>query len=192
MIGRGFTATERGRVAALYWTAFSRKLGPAFGSAERGLSVVTASLRPDRTLIARYGNHLVGMCGFRRDGAGAVPVTWRSLRAGLPWLPAARAALMLSPLSRGDVDDTLVLDGICVDDVRRGRGVGTALLEATSELARTAGLRSVRLSVVDTNPRAEALYRRRGFEPVATGRFGPLSSVYGFDRYVTMERRVSA
>lgn len=35
IIGRGFTATERGRVAALYWAAFSRKLGPAFASAER-------------------------------------------------------------------------------------------------------------------------------------------------------------
>lgn len=191
-IGRGFSATERGRVAALYWAAFGRKLGPAFASVERGLSVVTASLRSDRTLIARSGNNLVGMCGFHRDGAGAVPVTWRSLRASLPWLAAVRATLVLSPLSRGDTDDTLVLDGICVDGASRGRGTGTALLEAAVELARSEGLRSVRLSVVDTNPRAEALYRRRGFEQVATGSMGPLSSVYGFDRYTTMERRVNA
>lgn len=192
IIERGFSATERERVAALYWAAFSRKLGPAFASAERGLSVVTASLRADRTLIARSGNDVIGMCGFHKDGAGAVPVTWGSLRAILPWLPAARAALMLTPLSRRDVDDTLVLDGICVDDANRGRGAGTALLEAAVELARSEGLRAVRLSVVDTNPRAEALYRRRGFEQISTGSLGPLSSVYGFDRYATLERRVGA
>ena len=190
IIGHGFAAAERDRVAALYWAAFRRKLRPAFVSAERGLSVVTASLRSDRTLIARSGNDLVGMCGFHRDGAGAVPVTWHSLRASLPWLAAARAALVLSPLARGDVDDTRVLDGIGVDGASRGRGTGTALLEAAVELARSEGLRSVRLSVVDTNPRAEALYRRRGFEQVSAGALGPLSSVYGFDRYLTMERRV--
>lgn len=192
VIGHGFTVTERDRVAALYWAAFRRKLGPAFASAERGLSVVTASLRSDRTLIARSGNDLVGVCGFHRDGAGAVPVTWRSLRASLPWLAAARAALVLSTLSPGEADDALVLDGICVDGASRGRGTGTALLEASVELARSEGLRSVRLSVVDTNPRAEALYRRRGFEQISTGSLGPLSSVYGFGRYTTMERRVGA
>lgn len=191
-IVRGFTATERGRVAALYWAAFSRKLGLAFASAEHGLSVVTASLRADRTLIARSGADVIGMCGFHKNGAGAVPVTWRSLRAILPWPSAARAALVLSPLSRGDVDGSLVLDGICVDDANRGRGAGTALLEAAVELARVEGLRAVRLSVIDTNPRAEALYRRRGFERVSTGSLGPLSIVYGFDRYTTLERRIGS
>lgn len=188
-IDLGFSDDERCRVAALYWHAFRRKLRPAFASESRGLAIVAASLRADRVLVARDGGAVVGMCGYRRDGVGAVTPTWRTLRAELSWPAAARAALLLGVLARGDVGGVLVLDGICVDDAQRGRGVGTALLDAAASLARAEGLSAVRLSVVDTNPRAEALYRRRGFSPVGSASLGSLSVVYGFDRYTIMERR---
>lgn len=188
-IGHGFAEDEREQVAALYWQAFRRKLRPAFSSDARGLAIVAASLRADRTLVARAGGTVVGMCGYRQHGAGAVSPTWRVLRSQLSWPAASWCALVLGVLARSDVEGVLVLDGICVDDSQRGRGTGSALLEAASEHARAEGMHAVRLSVVDTNPRAEALYRRRGFVPVDSGSMGALSFVYGFDRYTSMERR---
>ncbi|WP_279402166.1 GNAT family N-acetyltransferase [Arthrobacter sp. JCM 19049] len=190
-VGHGFSDDERPSVAELYWQAFRRKLRSAFSSDERGLSIVRVSLRSDRTFVARTNAGIVGMCGYRQAGIGAVSPTFRMLRGELPISAALRATLVLSPLARSYVSDVLVLDGICVADEQRGRGTGTALLEAAGGYARASGLRAVRLSVVDTNPRAEALYRRRGFLPVDGGTMGPLASIYGFDRYITMEKEVS-
>ena len=45
----------------------------------------------------------------------------------------------------------------------RGQGVGTALLKAIIAEGRRRGYAEVRLDVIDTNPRATALYERIGF-----------------------------
>ncbi len=47
----------------------------------------------------------------------------------------------------------------------RGRGVGSALLDAVEERARARGCCKITLEVHDTNDRAKALYERRGFGP---------------------------
>lgn len=188
-VDRGFTPDERERVGSLYWEAFGRKLRPAFVDDATGVHVVRAAMRPGSTLVARTGESVAGVCGFVDDGHGAADLTWATLRRQLTVAPAIRAYLLLGVLTRSRRTDVLVLDGICVDAAQRGRGIGSALLAAATELARLRGLRAVRLSVVDTNPRAQALYQCLGFRPVGSGSHGPLAAIYGFDRYTTMERR---
>ena len=56
------------------------------------------------------------------------------------------------------------MDGICVDETARGQGIGSLLLDAITDEARSQGLRFVRLDVIDANPRAKALYERKGFK----------------------------
>ncbi|KQT98119.1 GNAT family N-acetyltransferase [Sanguibacter sp. Leaf3] len=189
-VGEGFSEAERGHVAALYWEAFGRKLRPAFTDEPTGLAVVRAALRSDRLLVARQSGRVVGACGFYQAGVGAADLRWSPLRESLSTLAALRATLVLSVLARSDRPGALVLDGICVDHAARGRGTGTALLSAAADKARRTGASRVRLSVVDDNPRARALYERRGFTPTGRGTLGPLSSVYGFDGYTTMELEV--
>ena len=48
----------------------------------------------------------------------------------------------------------------------------------------------VRLEVVDTNPRARALYEREGYVAVRTERTPYLRRAMGFGEVTTMERRV--
>lgn len=189
-IAIGFSEAERARVGSLYWEAFHQKLRPAFADEETGLRVVRASLRADRMLVARLDDAVVGVCGFYEQGVGAASLSWATLRAALPLHQAVRAALVLSVLARSGARDRLVLDGICVDPAYRGGGIGTALLGAAEQYARDHGLRTVRLSVIDRNPRAEALYRRRGFAIVGGGSLGLLGYVYGFDRYSVMDKEV--
>jgi ribosomal protein S18 acetylase RimI-like enzyme len=100
-------------------------------------------------------------------------------RAGALWL-----------LSREVDNDRFLLDGLCVDPAARGTGVGTALLVAITEEARARGYRGVRLDVVDTNPRARALYEREGFVALRTVEMGPLRHLFGFARSTTMIRAV--
>lgn len=190
VISRGFIEDERTRVASLYWEAFGRKLRPGFAYESTGLAVVRAALRPDHMLAARRGDEILGVCGFYDAGTGAADLSWHRLRQALSVPAALRASIVLSLLSRPTHAGSLLLDGICVDSSARGLGIGTALLSAASDHARQRGARAVRLSVVDSNPRARALYERRGFVAVESGTLGPLSPVYGFDRYTTMELSV--
>lgn len=190
-IDEGFAEEEREHVAALYWEAFGRKLLPGFVDESTGLAVVRAALRRAHLLVARQEGHVVGVCGFYQAGIGAADLGWSGLRESLSVLAALRAGVVLSLLSRSDRPDALVLDGICVDRAARGRGIGTSLLSAAADKARRIGARTVRLSVVDVNPRARALYERHGFTSTGRGALGPLAPLYGFDGYTTMELDVS-
>ena len=189
-IDEGFVGSERESVAALYWEAFGRKLRSGFVDEATGLAVVRTALRESQMLVAREGDHVVGVCGFYGAGIGAADLGWSQLRQSLSVPAALRAIFVLSLLSRSDRSDALVLDGICVDRGARGRGIGSSLLNAAVDKARHRGVGAVRLSVVDTNPRARALYERHGFMPTGRGTLGPLAPVYGFDAYTTMELKV--
>ncbi|WP_281858820.1 GNAT family N-acetyltransferase, partial [Litoreibacter halocynthiae] len=98
--------------------------------------------------------------------------------------------VLLDQLERDLADGQLLMDGIFVDVAARGKGVGTALLDAIIEQARDAGCHDVRLDVIDTNPRARALYERQGF--VASGEVDawPLHRVFGFRKATTMVREI--
>ncbi|ATG54217.1 GNAT family N-acetyltransferase [Brachybacterium ginsengisoli] len=190
IISRGIGDSERSRVAELYWEAFARKLRPGFRDDQTGVQAVKAGLQSENVLVARRQGALLGVCGFYGAKSGAVDLKWSSLRRALTISAAARASTVLAVLSRSTCSDALVLDGICVDRAARGLGIGTALLNAASSYARSIDVRRVRLSVVDSNPRARALYERQGFRPVGGGALGFLSVVYGFDGYTTMELKV--
>ncbi|WP_017581176.1 GNAT family N-acetyltransferase [Nocardiopsis valliformis] len=186
----GFDEDERTRVGGLYWEAFQRKLKPAFADDRTGEEFVTAAMRPDRVITARLVGAVIGVCGVHHEGRGAFDPAWPATRKRLgPW-SGARALLALSLLEHRAEEGVLVLDGICVSPSHRGRGIGSRLMDAVDAYASRHGLHTVELSVVDTNPRAEALYRRLGFEPVDTGALGLLSGLYGFAAYTTLRRRI--
>lgn len=189
-IGRGFSTGERGTLGRLYWDAFGAKLGGAFRNERAGLRVVTESLRPDRSVVARVAGEPVGICGFNAAGHGALDVQWRTLRAHQSLGAAVRAFLVLVLLGRSEQRGVLVLDGICVSQRFRSRGIGSKLLDAVTDVARERGVGSVQLSVIDTNERAAALYLRHGFRVVTRGSLGVLRRVYGFDGYATMRKQL--
>ncbi|WP_408899438.1 GNAT family N-acetyltransferase [Nocardioides sp. R1-1] len=72
----------------------------------------------------------------------------------------------------GEDEDTIELISMWVSPAARGRGVGDRLIEAVAHWAAEGGARTLRLSVVETNARATALYERNGF--VETGELGDL------------------
>ena len=78
------------------------------------------------------------------------------------------------------------MDGIFVSNRARGKGVGTALLDAVCAEAKARGYSEVRLDVIDTNPRARALYERQGFVATDTQHLGLLRHVFGFKSSETM------
>lgn len=69
-------------------------------------------------------------------------------------------------------DETLpnewYLDSIAVSPAFQGKGVGTKLLDSLPEVASKSGNTCIGLSVDFANPLAEKLYRRVGYQKVAT------------------------
>jgi GNAT superfamily N-acetyltransferase len=63
--------------------------------------------------------------------------------------------------SRGPV---LVVHRLCVDPGRQGRGLARMLMDFAERLAAERGCASIRLDTYTGNPRAMALYERRGYE----------------------------
>jgi GNAT superfamily N-acetyltransferase/catechol 2,3-dioxygenase-like lactoylglutathione lyase family enzyme len=120
-------------------------------SAER-LDAAVAKLieRPDRgaLLLASDGDDPIGLA--------AVSYTWTLEHGGLvAWL-----------------------DELYVIPARRGQGLGSALLDRARELSRSAGCNAMELEVDAGHRRAESLYRRAGFEPLARSRWSrPLAPI---------------
>jgi GNAT superfamily N-acetyltransferase len=187
----GIPHANRGEAAALYWEAFGEKLGFVLGPKYRALMFITSVLRADHGICVHdERGRLIGVAGFKTAQGALVGGNFTDLRRVYGWVGASIRTLLLAALERGTENDRFLMDGIFVAAEARGRGVGTALLEAVYDEAKRRGYRQVRLDVIDTNPRARALYLHEGFEEVATHKLGLLRHAFGFSAATTMVRNV--
>lgn len=69
-------------------------------------------------------------------------------------------------IDKETIGDEWYLDSIAVRKEARGRGYGTQLLDAVYQLAKEKGAPCVGLNVDEHNPKAEALYRKVGYQYV--------------------------
>lgn len=181
-IRSGFPESVRGQAAELYFEAFGGKLGNLLGRDGRGVRFFQRILNPEFALcaISAEGDKLLGIAGFKTADGALTGGGFGDIVAIYGWLGAIWRAPVLSLLERDRIDDQLLMDGIAVIPEARGLGVGTALLHAIVEEASNRELRSVRLDVIDSNPRARALYERFGFTANTTEELGPLRHIFGF------------
>ena len=192
IIRKGLPATLRADGARLYWQAFGAKLGRVLGPDARALRFLDRVIAADQCLVALNAEGaLLGIAGFKTTGGSFAGGTSADLRAIYGGFGAMWRGTLLLALNREAETDCFLMDGICVSQDARGQGVGSALLSGLYEQAATLGYRSVRLDVIDTNPRARALYEREGFHPVRTAPLGPLKYVFGFASATTMVRQLS-
>lgn len=180
-ISKGFGADERAQIAMLYWEAFGAKLSKVMGPEPLALTFIADQLNPDFALIARGPDQAIrGVAGFKTAKGALVGGEMKELAAAYGWLSALWRGPLLALVERELSEDVLLMDGICVATDARGTGVGTQLLTAVKEEAAARGLASVRLDVIDTNPRAKALYERQGFRAMGQQTLGPFAWIFGF------------
>ena len=180
-ISQGFTDAERPIVAKLYWAAFGPKLRIPMGPEGKALAFFSENMNPDYALVARDpGGRVCGVAGFKTREGALTQGDLRALARHYGWLSTLWRAPLLAMVERDLADDALLMDGICVHESARGIGLGTTLLHAVKDTARAEGLTSVRLDVIDGNPRARALYEREGFVAVGAESLGLLQYVFGF------------
>ncbi|MCV0427122.1 MAG: GNAT family N-acetyltransferase [Roseibium sp.] len=190
-IERGFPEDQRAVAGRLFWQAFRGKLGKVLAPEVKALQLCERLLNPEFALSAlAEDGELLGMAGFKTSEGALVDGTLDDLRSVYGLWGGFWRGFVLDLLERETSPDQLLMDGIFVSANARGQGIGRALLEAVCEEATQQGLSSVRLDVIDTNPRARALYERAGFEAVSTEQTGPFKHLFGFSEATRMERQL--
>ncbi len=186
-ISKGLPEDLRSDAAQLYWQAFGGKLGRVMGPDAKALRYLNRVIVAEFALLAQDSEgKLLGVAGFKTPEGSFAGGSWGDLWAvygvfGMIW-----RGTLLAMLSRDVDNDRFLIDGICVAASARSKGVGSALLSALENEARTRGYTYVRLDVVDSNWRAKALYHRMGFNIVKTDRLGLLRYAFGFNAAFTM------
>ena len=183
----GVPRENREEAAALYWDAFGEKLGFMLGPKQKALEFILSVLRADHGICAHdeEGN-LLGIAGFKSPQGALVGGTFRDLCETYGWASACVRSVFLAALERDVENERFLMDGIFVAEPARGKGVGTALLDAIASEAKNRGYTQVRLDVVDSNPRAKALYQHIGFKEVKTVKTGLFKYIVKFNAATTM------
>lgn len=188
-IRHGIAPEHRSQVAVLYWGAFGAKLGRVMGPQPKALVFINRVLDSNHGISAVSDNgQVLGVTGFKTHQGALVGGTFKDMVAVYGRLGALGRSALLSLLERDLENERFLMDGIFVASEARRQGVGTALLQALFDLAYVRGYKEIRLDVIDTNPRARALYQRMGFAEVQTDHLGPLSWIYGFRSATKMVR----
>ncbi|MGB1235817.1 MAG: GNAT family N-acetyltransferase [Planktomarina sp.] len=162
----------------MFWNAFGIKLGLTLGPQDKAIRFLQSNLIPRFSLAAYDGDILLGVAGFKTEKGGLVGGDLKALAYVYGWPSVLWRGAMLDLLERPLARDQLLMDGIFVTADARGRGVGTALLNAVKTHARDLGKRQVRLDVIAENPRAKALYLREGFYEIKTTRSAIAKSLF--------------
>jgi len=187
----GFPETERPVAVRLFWQAFSGKLGKVMGPEDKALRFLERVINPDFALSALSPDgRLLGLAGFKTEKGALVGGSLSDMTAVYGTFGGTCRGLLLDVLERETEPDCLLMDGIFVAEEARGQGIGGALLEAVCAEARSRNLGRVRLDVINTNPRARALYERAGFTAVSEEKTGFLEILFGFASATRMERAV--
>ncbi|MET9469923.1 GNAT family N-acetyltransferase [Streptomyces sp. NPDC006544] len=190
-VRRGVPAGAERRAAELYWDAFGRKLGPALNPPDKAVPFIAAHLNADRAVCALLDGQLVGLAGYQLAGRALTGGSARAVLRAYGHVRGLHRLLLLALFERHPSPGQLVMDGIAVDPALRGRGVGSLLLEEVAAVAAEQRCGEIRLDVIDTNPRARALYERRGFTAGRTEHTPYLRGLLGFGAVTTMHRAVA-
>jgi ribosomal protein S18 acetylase RimI-like enzyme len=197
VIERGLPGELREQAVAIFEEAFGQKMRSSIRDQRARMAFMNRAYRAENVIVARRHDRLLGMAGLATRGApyegGLLGASWdpRPYRDLLGWTGAVWAVWGLRLASHPARPDEIYIDGIAVSPEARGLGVGTRLLTEIDDIARAHGKRYVRLDVVDTNPRAQALYERVGYKVTRVQSFGWKRRWVGFGAMISMERRVA-
>lgn len=185
-IQTGLSYAHRWDAARIYFEAFQQKLRPLYGAKEKLLAIFARDVHPEQAIVALEGGTLVGLAGLQIKQRPFLEPRWQTFVDEYGLLPALVRYPLVNTMEHTAGDGELLLDSLSVAASARGRGIGSLLLQAILQFASQYGFRSVGLDVVDTNPRARALYERHGFTVKSIQSYPYLRNFLGFGRVYNM------
>lgn len=197
-IQRGLPEHLREEGVLLFEEAFGDKMRTAVPDRDTRLRFMARVYAADRIVAATRDGGLLGMMGLSsgsgryRGGLVDVPLDPRPFRDLLGWGGAMRAVAGLWMADHRPTREELYVDGVAVVAEARGQGIGTRMMDEAAAIARENGKRWLRLDVISSNPRAQALYERLGYRVTNVTRTRWMARWMGYDAIISMERAVEA
>jgi ribosomal protein S18 acetylase RimI-like enzyme len=192
-IERGLPRELRAQAVEIFEDAFGSKMRMVVRDAEKRKSFMHGSFVAEHCVVARQGGTLLGMAGLSTKGApyggGLMGGSWdpRPYHELLGWVGALWAVWGNRLGDHRPRADEIYVDGIAVAPDARGLGIGTRLLNEIADIGSELGKGFVRLHVMDTNPRAQALYERVGYKVTGMPSFGYTERWRGSGGIISME-----
>lgn len=175
----------------LYDEAFGQKFAVAVRCTQKRRLLLSDSFMLEYAIVAISEERLIGIVGFHTPkGSLTGKMTYAMLISRLGFIKGHWAALIFALYERQPSPQELVMDGIAVRADVRGRGVGGRLLEELVAYATAQKYKSIRLDVIDINPKAKKLYERKGFVAIKTDTFPYLRWLLGFGGVTTMKLNI--
>ena len=125
--------------------------------------ILASNLGTSKCLVAICNQKLIGILGIQAGNGGFVNPTLRTMVKVYGILGGLIRMGGLAILHHRTTPDELYVDGVAVADDMRGNGIGSRLFELLEKKATKNNIRKISLEVIDSNPRARALYERLGF-----------------------------
>ena len=187
----GIPEQYRDIAVELYDEAFGKKISVAIKDKRNRLNLLNSCLILKYAIGAFHQEQLIGIAGFHTlEGSLTSGIGYRDLLSQLGFIQGNWAAIIFSLYERKPKPKELVMDGIAVHAMGRGKGIGTRLLTEIKKLGERDGYKKIRLDVIDINPKAKKLYKRVGFKTVKTENFPYLKNTLGFGGVTTMELKI--
>lgn len=168
-IKEGISKEHVKKAAQLYAEAFEKKFVKLIADKDSMSELFEKGINPSYALSAvDSDNNLMGLAGFHIGEKSLIDLKMRDFVEMFGFFKGVyKGFLGYFLFDRKALDaKQLLMDGIVVDAVYRGKGVGTALFNALECYAFNKGYRSIKLDVIDENPKAKKLYTNIGFREI--------------------------
>ena len=159
----------------LYFNALKEKLEPILGSDDRAQEALASNIATDKCIVAICNGKLVGIMGIQTNKRGFVNPKLKTMVRIYGNFGGILRMGGLAILHHTIGTDELYVDGVAVASEMRGKGIGSHLFELLEQAVLKKRIKTISLEVIDTNPRAKALYERLGFVAVKTQTLWPLN-----------------
>jgi ribosomal protein S18 acetylase RimI-like enzyme len=168
-IHQGLPKDCRKDAATLYASAFEGKFVRILGEKAAIVRLFEASLHPERAICALdEKGQFLGLAGYHKAKHGFIDLRFRHLRKQYGFFSGLLRFAMIAVLYHRSPDHSrqLLMDGIAVREGYRGQGIVKKLFSALLQMAEEQQMESIKLDVIDENPKAKKLYASLGFELV--------------------------
>ena len=169
----------RSSAVRLFLSALKDKLVPILGNDGRAQEFLEKDLDTTHCLAAIRNQKLVGILAIKNSNSSFLNPTLKTVIKAYGLLGGVFRMCGLALMHQSTAPDEFYVDGVAVVDEMRGKGIGSELFKRLERNASEKGIRTISLGVVDTNPGAEALYKRLGFVEKSRGTVWPLGKVFG-------------
>ena len=189
-ITESINKNQRIRAIEILYYAFEQKIRALIKSKEKALAIYNKSLKNDQVFYALLDGNVVGLIGLQYKNRTFLEFKYRDLRKYFNPLQSYFIYKIYKLTSPKIKDDVLRIDSIAVDKSFRNLGIGTQLINKVFEFAKNKGIKKVILEVINTNPKAKALYERIGFKEKKIVRYYFLTRSAGFSSEYIMSYKL--